>query len=476
MKVTALCFFVFASIGSVAQYKLYEKGFSSYKAEKYDDAIRFFSEYLTKSTRDKSIDVDVFYLRALSHYKLNQFADALPDFEESVLRNHHNKGNIYWFMAKAYQGLSQDEECFNSYSSAIREFQGNADLLAKLRYERALLYKKTGKVDLAILDLQAAYAAKTNDPAIKRELDALNAPHAVVMQTGTPEKDKGQETSPNKNQPDGNKLSKEEPDLVTTQRAGDNAISAAPDNSTPENHNPLAELYRDEKRYALVIGISNYSREVGVLRNPVNDASDMAKELEDSHFEVQLLTNATYGQIRAALMRFKEKLDAGEKDKTVGLFYFAGHGVLFEDENYLVPADASVQYEDDIPRYCFPIQRMVLGNMERSNTRMNIVILDACRNNPFPAVTRSGPRAGLGEMKRGKGTFIAYATAPGAVASDGHGRNGLYTQELLKALKKPGLTIEQVFKEVRANVLTLSGSKQNTWDSSNIVGEFHFKY
>jgi len=107
---------------------------------------------------------------------------------------------------------------------------------------------------------------------------------------------------------------------------------------------------------------------------------------------------------------------------------------------------------------------------------MNIVILDACRNNPFPALNRSLGEDGLGEMKRARGSFIAYATAPGSVASDGTGRNGLYTQELIKAIKKPGLTIEQVFKEVRLNVLRLSADKQNTWDSSNIVGEFYFKF
>jgi uncharacterized caspase-like protein len=238
----------------------------------------------------------------------------------------------------------------------------------------------------------------------------------------------------------------------------------------------LADQYKDEKRFALVIGNAKYTQKIGELRNPVNDATDIADELKASNFDVQLLTNATYGQIRAALLKFKDKIDGGEKDKTVALFYYAGHGLAFEDENYLVPVDAEVEYQDDIPRYCFPIQRMVLSNMERSNSRMNIVILDACRNNPFPAATRSVGQQGLGEMKRARGSFIAYATSPGSVANDGVGRNGLYTQELLKSLRKPGLTIEQVFKDVRLNVLKLSNDKQNTWDSSNITGEFYFKF
>ena len=191
---------------------------------------------------------------------------------------------------------------------------------------------------------------------------------------------------------------------------------------------------------------------------------------------MQLLINATYIQLREAVRKFHENLTNGPRDQTVGLFYYAGHGIQFQDENYLVPVDAKVQFEDDIVRMCFPVQRMVLANMERSNSRMNIVILDACRNNPFPAATRSAGSGGLSEMKRARGSFIAYATAPGSVAADGSGRNGLYTQELLKAMKKPGLSIEQVFKNVRQGVLRLSGENQNTWDSSNIVGEFYFKF
>ena len=236
----------------------------------------------------------------------------------------------------------------------------------------------------------------------------------------------------------------------------------------------LATAYKDEKRYALVIGNSNYNKDIGILKNPVNDATDVATELRKSNFEVQLITNCTYVQLREAMRKFHEKLTNGPMDQTVGLFYYAGHGVQYQDENYLVPVDADVKFEDDITRMCFPVQRMVLANMERSNSRMNIVILDACRNNPFPATTRS-VSSGLGEMKRARGSFIAYATSPGSVASDGSGRNGLYTQELLKALRKPNLTIEQVFKDVRMNVLRLSGDKQYTWDSSNIIGEFYFK-
>lgn len=446
-KYVCLLLLLVTGLPGFSQFKLYEKGHSSYKAEKYPEAIAYLSEYLTKSLRDKSIDADVFYIRALSYYKSKDFKNAIPDFEETLLRGHPNKGNIYWFIAKANTALNQPDEAINGYNNAIRELSGNKESKGKLLLERSRVYTTKGEAALAGQDVAAAYALLPQDADIKSEYEKIKGTPLATRQAEAPVK--------------------KAPVIVAPPPTSSQPVAKV---------SPLAELYKDEVRYALVIGNSDYPREIGLLRNPVNDAADMAAELKNCHFEVQLLTNATYGQIRAALMRFKEKLDGGDRDKTVGLFYYAGHGVQFDDENYLVPVDASVQYEDDIPRYCFPIQRMVLSNMERASTRMNIVILDACRNNPFPAVNRSVSGSGLGEMQRGKGSFVAYATAPGSVAADGKGRNGLYTQELLKAMRKPGLTIEQVFKEVRMNVLRLSDNKQNTWDSSNILGEFHFNY
>ena len=229
-----------------------------------------------------------------------------------------------------------------------------------------------------------------------------------------------------------------------------------------------------EKRFALVIGNSDYQNGVQKLPNPVNDATAMASLLTSLHFEVILLTNSTYMEVREGVRKFYSNLSNGPKGLTVGLFYYAGHGIQYENENYIIPIDADIKFEDDIVRLGFPVQRIVLDNMERSNSALNIVILDACRNNPFPAASRS-LGSGLAEVQKAKGSFIAYATAPGSVASDGTGKNGLYTQELLEAMQIPGLPIEQVFKVVRRNVLKLSGEKQYTWDSSNILGDFYFK-
>ena len=469
-----------------AQFKLYEKGHDSYTSGKYQDAITNFSEYLTKPTRDKALDVEVFYLRALSYYKSNDFKSAINDFQETILLNHENKGNIYWFMAKSYEKTGSHTESINSYNYAIRELDTNKESKAKLLYERSQVHTQMGNLSLAYSDLKAVAVLQPGNADAKREIDKLEKQGIKVAAgstavpntqptnrtTDVAKKDvptQGTKTEPTKNnQPaDQKSTGSNTPGTQPSTQQAAAAVVVAP---------TIADFYKDEKRYALVIGNSNYPKAIGVLKNPVNDATDFAKELQSSNFEVQLLTNATYGQMRAAMLKFKEKVDAGDRDKTVSLFYYAGHGLQRDDENYLVPIDAMIEFEDDIARYCFPVQRMVLSNMERSNSRMNIVILDACRNNPFPALNRSLGEQGLGEMKRARGSFIAYATAPGSVASDGSGRNGLYTQELLKAMRKPGLTIEQVFKEVRQSVLRLSANKQNTWDSSNIIGEFYFKF
>lgn len=566
-----LLIIVFASVTvtGFGQFKLYEKGHDSYVAGKYDEAIKLFSEYLTKPTRDKNLDVEVFYLRGLSYFKKADHSKAISDFEECLLRNHNNKGNIHWFKAKSHAALGTYPDAISEYTSAINVLGEDKATKSKLLYERGVMYKKSSQFDLATDDFQHGLALTPGNADIKKELDSIDptvvASRSALRKTETPaqtnnppqqnttplqekktegpqnnstsqkntslaekkkedtptqqankpssqkpdsskdvakdasdkksdSKDKTAETNvatqtpSNVNQPTGEKktylldklqakLKKDNTDASTTPaNPPAQQVATSPTPAQAATPLTLADLYKDEKRYALIIGNSAYPKAIGVLRNPVNDATDLAKELQASNFEVQLLTNATYGQMRAAMLKFKEKIDAGEKDKTVSLFYFAGHGVQYEDENYLVPIDAMIEYQDDISRYCFGVQKMVLSNMERSNSRMNIVILDACRNNPFPAATRSAGGQGLGEMRRARGSFIAYATAPGSVASDGAGRNGLYTQELLKAMRKPGLTIEQVFKEVRANVLKLSGDKQNTWDSSNIVGEFYFKF
>jgi tetratricopeptide (TPR) repeat protein len=458
-----LCVLSFISTLTIAQdYKDFDAGVAKFREKDYDAVIEMFSAILAKPDHNKRFDEDLYSYRGQSYYHKNEFNKSLDDLNQALTLDHYNKGVLYWYQARCYDKLGKKNDAGSSYDQAVTASEKNKKVSAQILADRADFHNRNGNKAAADQDIALA---KSLDPTIKIGVAAAATPASRTPTDGT----KTQVIV--KSNPSANK----EPEQVKTQQPGVQQSSTPVSNVNAELVAALAATYKDEKRYALVIGNSNYMKEIGVLKNPLNDATDVATELRKSEFEVQLVTNATYVQMREAMRKFHEKLTAGPVDKTVGLFYYAGHGVAYQDENYLVPIDADVKFEDDITRMCFPVQRMVLANMERSNSRMNIVILDACRNNPFPATSRS-VSAGLGEMKRARGSFIAYATSPGSVASDGSGRNGLYTQELLKALKKPGLSIEQVFKEVRMNVLRLSGDKQYTWDSSNIIGEFYFKY
>lgn len=221
-----------------------------------------------------------------------------------------------------------------------------------------------------------------------------------------------------------------------------------------------------EKRVALVIGNSAYR--VAPLPNPVNDARDMAQALVKLGFDVIHKENATQNEMKAAIRTFGERINSG----AVGLFYFAGHGVQVNGENFLIPVNAVITKEQEIEYESVNVG-LVIAQMENAKNIMNIVILDACRNNPFARSFRSDTR-GLAYMSAPSGTLIAYATAPGSVASDGDGKNGLYTQELLKSMSTAGLRIEDVFKRVRVAVQKKTDNRQVPWESSSLVGDFYF--
>lgn len=230
----------------------------------------------------------------------------------------------------------------------------------------------------------------------------------------------------------------------------------------------------NEKRIALVIGNGAY-RHARTLPNPPNDAAAMARALKEVGFEVLGPGGQGYveldqrGMLRA-IKEFGEQLDGN----TVGLFYFAGHGVQANETNYLIPTDADPSDETEL-KYQGVDVRDVLERF--AGNRLNIVILDACRDNPFARGfrrSRSAAGDGLRQVEAPTGTLIAYATAPGKTASDGTGSNGLYTQELLSAMRVPGLTIEQVFKRVRIEVEAKSNGSQVPWENSSLKGEFFF--
>lgn len=222
-----------------------------------------------------------------------------------------------------------------------------------------------------------------------------------------------------------------------------------------------------ESRTALVIGNSTYKE--GPLDNPVNDARAMAKTLEKEGFKVIKRENATQKDMIEATSAFGDEL---RTKGGVGLFYYAGHGMQVKGKNYLIPVGSSIKREDDVA-YQAVDTNMVLDKMERAKNNMNIVVLDACRNNPFAKASRSGS-GGLAQMDAPVGSIIAFSTAPGSTASDGGGQNGLYTQHFLTAMQQPGLRIEEVFKRVRLGVRLDSEGQQIPWENTSLEGEFFF--
>ncbi len=224
-----------------------------------------------------------------------------------------------------------------------------------------------------------------------------------------------------------------------------------------------------ENRTALVIGNSSY--EDTPLRNPANDADAIASELTNIGFDVLHHNNISKNEFREVIHAFGDKLNT---NKGVGLFYYAGHGLQSDGVNYLVPVDAKIDRQYDIPDVCIRAD-LVLRMMELYKNPMNIIILDACRNNPYNRSFRSLDRGLAQPQSAPTGSIIAFATSPGKTASDGDGDHGLYTQELIKAMKIPGLSIEEVFKRVRINVAQLSNDEQIPWENSSLTGYFYFK-
>jgi len=234
-----------------------------------------------------------------------------------------------------------------------------------------------------------------------------------------------------------------------------------------------------EERLALLIGNASYRRQP--LRNPVNDARAMDAALVGLRFRTDGIENAGLRDMIGALQRFSIQA----RSHRVRLLYFAGHGLQIRGRNYMVPVDAEIGTEDEVARMCVDVSDL-LERLGELRDGVNILVLDACRNNPFinhPAVDADGRRfrtraprpAGLIAVDAPRGSFVAYATAPGTVAIDsGTQANSVYTRHLLKHIDTPGLPIELMFKRVRAGVAKETQQLQVPWESSSLTGDFCF--
>lgn len=234
--------------------------------------------------------------------------------------------------------------------------------------------------------------------------------------------------------------------------------------------NEIIETNKPGKRLALVIGNSDYTY-AGHLANTVNDARDMNSVLEKLGFTVFKYENCNQKDMKKAVDKFGRNLT----NYDVGLFFYAGHGIQVGGNNYLIPIDAKLENENDTEYDTVRADR-ILAKMESADSKTNIIILDACRDNPFERSWRRGARGnGLAFMNAPSGTIIAYATSPGNTASDGTGKNGLYTSAILQHIQTPNITIEQMFKRVRSTIMDWSGKQQIPWESTSLRGDFYFK-
>ncbi|MGE5616458.1 MAG: caspase family protein [Bacillota bacterium] len=219
-------------------------------------------------------------------------------------------------------------------------------------------------------------------------------------------------------------------------------------------------------RVALLIGNNNYPSIP--LRNAANDAHDLGEALKDLGFKVIVRENASRKDMIDAIKEFGQALEGAN----TALFFYAGHAMQFKDRNWLIPVDAAMGSEEDVTFFSVEVGQ-VFDRMDRARTKFNFIILDACRDNPFAASFKTTSQ-GLAQMSSPSGTLIAYATAPGSVAADGYGRNGIYTKHILENIKVPDLPVEIMFKRVREGVERETRKLQTPWDSSSLKGDFAF--
>jgi uncharacterized caspase-like protein len=235
---------------------------------------------------------------------------------------------------------------------------------------------------------------------------------------------------------------------------------------------PAAHAASAENRVALVIGQSAY-RAVPALPNAANDAKRMAELLGNAGFDVTTAPDQSQNDMRQTISDFAGKV-ATSGPNTVALVFYAGHGLQIDGENYLVPVDVDPKREADIPLEAIRLNDL-LNTLAALPTRTRIIMLDACRNNPFPALSESGHGLAIVDTKAGaSGSFISYSTSPGAEAEDGSGEDSPYTTAVLSVARQPNLPIEEAFKKIRVAVNQATDGRQVPWESSSLTNEFKF--
>ena len=268
-------------------------------------------------------------------------------------------------------------------------------------------------------------------------------------------------------------------DLSNVNRGGADSTSSKTYPSGYDDDRGIRVVNQDNKnvkeeaqtRFALVIGNAKY-KNIPTLLNPSNDAYDMKQALAQLGFNVAYLSDARNRRVMTEAVReFGNNLM--RHPNAVGLFFYAGHAMQINGVNYLIPVDAVIKGEADVEFETLNVNYL-LQTMDMAENQMNIIIMDACRNNPYARGFRSVLDRGLAPMDSPTGSIIAFATAPGKTAADGNGRNGTFTKHLLEYIHRSELTIEQMFKQVRVAVIDETGGSQTPWETSSLQGDFCF--
>lgn len=260
------------------------------------------------------------------------------------------------------------------------------------------------------------------------------------------------------------------PRLIETANATSSVSPGAVRSASLQSKGPVLAGSAKERRLALVIGNSNYES-VKALPNPANDAKAVAQLLNTAGFEVVMAFDLDRDTLRQVVSEFGARITEAGPD-SAALVYYAGHGLQVDGENFLVPVDAKVEKEADVVDQTVRLAD-VMQALETAPSRVRIVILDACRNNPFSALGDASGK-GLAIVDAPAGSIVAYATAPGTEAFDGAGQHSPYTAAFIKSVKQPGLPIEQLFKRVRVLVADATDARQMPWESSSLTGDFVF--
>jgi tetratricopeptide (TPR) repeat protein len=403
----------------------------------FDEAIKLFPKY-----------AKAFNSRGLAHYNKDDLESAIADYTQSIAiddtnaRAFNNRGNAY----------SQKSD----YDSAIADYDRAIaldDAYENAFYNRGLARNKKGNFDGAVSDFTRSLELAPNEGLTfynrakahegKNEWQlAVDDWQSAIANLAENEEARG--------------------DAVTYLATAEEMRNQQNATQTPITPNGAGA------RIALVIGNSAYQH-AGALSNPGNDAKLMTETLEKVGFKVTTLIDADQLAMKKAMLEFGRQLRGGAD---ASLFYYSGHGLQVKSENYLIPVDASIADEGEVDLQAVGVNSF-LQTMDSSPAKVKIVVLDACRNNPFASSFRSLSR-GLATVDAPTGTYIAYSTAPGNVAEDGVGNNSTYTAALAESILQPGLTIEQAFKKTRIQVLTVSDQKQVPWESSSLTGDFYF--